>query len=302
MQNLPFDKPGRFWKGNLHTHSTVSDGALTPEEVCQFYRDAGYDFIALTDHFMSYFQWKIADTTPFRTPEFTTLIGAELHAPGIEFEWYPWHILAVGLPLDFLAVSEGENGIKLAKRAVACGAFVAIAHPEWYNLSEADALSLVGVQAVEVFNGTSVDHNDKPSGWALLDLLLARGHRYLALATDDAHFRPDRADTLLGWTMVKAEELTPESLLQALHNGHYYSSTGPMIHDIQVIPNDRVYVRCSPASRIFVTGAGFTSSYEYGNGITEAEISLKKFPSPFGRVTVRDAYNRRAWSNAFWFE
>ena len=28
MHALPFDKPGRFWKGNLHTHSTLSDGAL----------------------------------------------------------------------------------------------------------------------------------------------------------------------------------------------------------------------------------------------------------------------------------
>jgi hypothetical protein len=302
MQNLPFDKPGRFYKGNLHCHSTVSDGRLTPEEVCNYYRAAGYNFLSVTDHFMNYFHWKMTDTTPYRTPDFTTLIGAELHAPGIEFDWYPWHILAVGLPPDFAPVTEGETGFMVARRAIECGAFVTIAHPDWYNLSEADARTLGDLHAIEVFNGTSVDHNDKPGGWSLLDLLLTRGYRYNALATDDAHFHPERADTLLGWTMVKAEELTPEAILQALRFGHYYSSTGPTIYDIQVIPGDRVYVRCSPASRIFVTGAAFVAASEHGNGIIEAEISLKKFPSPFGRVTVRDAYQRRAWSNPFWFE
>ena len=37
-------------KGNLHSHTTCSDGALSPEELVQVYRDLGYDFIAITDH------------------------------------------------------------------------------------------------------------------------------------------------------------------------------------------------------------------------------------------------------------
>ncbi len=53
MTQPPFDQPGRFWKGNLHTHSTASDGEHSPAEVCRRYRDAGYDFLALTDHFLA---------------------------------------------------------------------------------------------------------------------------------------------------------------------------------------------------------------------------------------------------------
>src|SRR5947209_6191196 len=79
MESLPFDKPGRFWRGNLHTHSTLSDGALSPEEVCALYRDAGYDFLALTDHFLERYGYPVADTRPFRNDGFTTLLGAELH-------------------------------------------------------------------------------------------------------------------------------------------------------------------------------------------------------------------------------
>jgi hypothetical protein len=301
MHTLPFHQPGRFWKGNLHTHSTVSDGALSPEEVCAVYQRAGYDFVALTDHFHAYFQWKIADTRAFRTSNFTTLIGAELHAPGISFG-YPWHIVAVGLPLDFQSVSAGEDGIALTRRAVEQGAFIMIAHPEFYHLTEADALSLAGAHAIEVFNGTSVDHNDKPGGWALFDLLLARGHRYTACATDDAHFQPARADALMGWVNVRSVENSPEALLAALKAGDFYSSTGPEIYDIQVYPGEKVVVRCSPAERVFVTGIGYQAASVYGNGIIHAEIALEGFVSPYARVTVRDSRGGRAWSNPFWFE
>ena len=38
MNQLPFRQPGRFFKGNLHTHSTRSDGALEPEAVVAAYR------------------------------------------------------------------------------------------------------------------------------------------------------------------------------------------------------------------------------------------------------------------------
>ncbi len=37
-------------RGNLHTHSTLSDGALDPVEIARRYRAKGYDFIAFTDH------------------------------------------------------------------------------------------------------------------------------------------------------------------------------------------------------------------------------------------------------------
>lgn len=37
-------------KGALHTHTTKSDGKLTPPELLRVYRDLGFDFVALTDH------------------------------------------------------------------------------------------------------------------------------------------------------------------------------------------------------------------------------------------------------------
>jgi hypothetical protein len=101
---------------------------------------------------------------------------------------------------------------------------------------------------------------------------------------------------------VKAEELTPNSILAALKAGHFYSSTGPMIHDVQVYPGERVVVRCSPADWVFVTGKGPASAAAEGHGVTAVEVSLKSFKSPYCRVTVRDAQGGRAWTNAIWLE
>src|SRR5215470_9246315 len=122
----------RWYRGNLHTHSTRSDGALSPEAVVRTYREHGYDFVAVTDHFLASFGFPITDTRDLRTPHFTTLIGAELHAPRIE-AGVLWHLVAVGLPVDFPPLRAWETGPELAARAAATGAFVGIAHPAWYT-------------------------------------------------------------------------------------------------------------------------------------------------------------------------
>ena len=225
MNTLPFAKPGRFYRGNLHTHSTHSDGRLTPEAVCNFYREMGYDFLAITDHFMSQFHYPITDTSASRTDGFTTIFGAELHA-GETSTGELWHILAVGLPLDFPPNLPDETGQQIAARALEAGAFVAAAHPAWYNLTEEDVISLGDIHAIETINGISADHNDRIDSWYMLNVLLARGYRYTACATDDAHFLDRHNDRLRGWVWVKSEELTPDAILAALKRGDYYSSTG----------------------------------------------------------------------------
>ena len=301
MHHLPFDKPGRFYRGNLHGHSTRSDGRLTPEALCAFYREAGYDFLAVTDHFIERYQFPITDTRPYRTEDFTTLLGAELHTRSTE-NGELWHLLAAGLPLDFAPTPPEQDGPALAARAVAAGAYLAIAHPAWYALSEADVMSIEGAHAIEVYNSLSYDHNDRADSLYMLDVMLNRGRHYLACAADDTHSDPAKRDALGGWVMVRAEALEPEALLAALKAGHSYASSGPAIHDIQVEPRQEVTVRCSPAERIFVTGRGWESVSAFGPGITEARLNIAPFKGDFCRVTVRDARGGRAWSNPIWMD
>ncbi len=297
--NLPFSLPGRFYRGNLHTHSTRSDGRLVPEEVIGRYKEQGYDFLALTDHFMERFEYPITDTRELRSADFTTLLGAELHAPAIG-DGGLWHIVAVGLPLDFAPPEPDESGPELVERADKAGAWIGIAHPAWYGVTLEDALTLHHAHAVEVHNqGHTVD-SDRGNGWYLADLLSAHGRRPLAYAADDAHFK-DRPDHFGGWVQVRSESLDPDSLLAALHGGHYYSSTGPEIHDV-CVEGDRIRVSCSPAQSIFAGGRGSVARYAHGDGLTEADFPLDPFLSAYMRITVLDASGKRAWTNPVWFD
>jgi predicted metal-dependent phosphoesterase TrpH len=164
MHTLPFRLPGRFFRGNLHTHSTRSDGTLSPEAVLEAYQRHGYDFVALTDHFLERFGYPVTDTRLLRSADFTTLLGAELHAPRTE-SGLDWHLVAVGLPIEFEPPSLAETGPELAARAADYGAFVGIAHPAWYSLTLADALSIENAHAVEVYNEGSAQWNDRGNSW-----------------------------------------------------------------------------------------------------------------------------------------
>ncbi len=150
MHDLPFDRPGRFWRGHIHTHSDRSDGALPPEEVARRYQEAGYDFLAITDHFRPEYGFPLTDTRALRKLGFTTILGAELHAPRTEFST-KWHIIAVGRRSDSPPPpGPGESGPELARRARAAGAFIGMAHPVASLLTLPDAESLDAAHAVEV--------------------------------------------------------------------------------------------------------------------------------------------------------
>ena len=46
----PFDQDTPLFRGNLHGHTSQSDGLKPIDAVISSYRDLGYDFIALSDH------------------------------------------------------------------------------------------------------------------------------------------------------------------------------------------------------------------------------------------------------------
>jgi len=300
-----FTAPGRFFRGNLHAHSTRSDGALEPAEVCRRYADEGYDFLALTDHFLGRYGYPLVDTRRFRRPGFTTLAGAELHA-GAMANGELWHILAVGLPEgfappdapDFRPLPGQEGGPALAARAAAAGAFVAIAHPQWSGLTQADAESMGAAHAVEVYNHGCANGADRGDGLHTADLLLSQGRRLSFCATDDAHFT--EPDHFGGWVMVKAEENDPGALLAALRAGRHYATQGPEFRAIATGAR-AVEVACSAVRSVIVQGRGSAAVAVHGLSMTRAAVPLARLEgSPWMRVTLIDAAGRRAWSNPFW--
>jgi hypothetical protein len=311
VHNLPFDKPGQFFRGNLHTHSTRSDGGRAPEQVVNDYRSRGYDFLSLTDHFLPNAHFRkdepgfitVTDTTPYDSDQFVTILGAEVHGPAME-NGEIWHLVAVGLPDDFPPLGENESGVEVARRAAEAGAWVSLAHPHWNAVSERDALEVADfIHAVEVYNHASEMGVRRGWGMHQADVLLAKGHRVQLNAADDAHLKNEALlyiDAFGGWVQVKAASLSSGNILAALKAGHYYSSTGPELHNVE-IRDGTIRVESSPVLQVIVSGLGAT--YRHPIGISQVDVELE-LPSiektPYVRVSVIDANGRMAWTNPIW--
>ncbi len=307
MSNIaPFSLPGQFWRGNLHTHSNLSDGRLEPAEVVSAYDDAGYDFMVLSDHFVDHYNWPVADTRALRTNTFTTILGAEIHAPKTSAGEL-WHIVAAGLPPDFPPCGENETAPELARRARDAGAFVGIAHPAWSQLTIEDGRSIDAAHAVEIYNHGCAIETDRGDGWYLLDQMLNDGKRLSAFATDDAHFSDHDRDAFGGWIHVKSESLEPDALLAALKAGHFYSSQGPVIENLSV-NNGHVDVTCSPVDTISVVCGISRTAKAAGRAITGGRIDLADLEkgwllekvSGWFRLVLIDAAGKRCWTNPIW--
>jgi hypothetical protein len=299
---------GRFWRGNLHCHSDRSDGLRPPGEVAAAYRDAGYDFIALSDHFEERYGWRVTDTRGLRSIGFTTILAAELSSGPWDARTAYW-VSAVGLPLDFEA-PPADDPAEAIRRARELDAFVVLLHPRLNNLAldATDRLPHFGaVDAVEIYNHTNFRSNpDGADASYMVDGLLERGRRILINAGDDAHFAFP-GDRFGGWVEVWAESLEPDTLLDALRSGSYYSTQGPRFERLE-LDGDSLHVSTSPVHAIALGGAGDrwldgSSVFdESGGQVSAASFEVSPFRGSYCRVTVIDGDGRRAWSNPIWLD
>ena len=89
MATTLFTSSGNGYRGNLHGHSTHSDGQDSPSEVVRLYRVAGYDFTCLSEHLWSNPRFStptIIDATAFDSADCVTISSAELHCPGKAYD------------------------------------------------------------------------------------------------------------------------------------------------------------------------------------------------------------------------
>ena len=301
MHILPSKNSHNYFKGNLHGHSNHSDGVLNPQEVVNKYKEIGYDFTCLSDHL-----WKdskfaaetVLETKHLNQKDFITIPSAELHCLGKKYvKDGLWHIVANGLPLDFKCADEKETAPSLVQRAIEAGAFVTIAHPEWYSLTFDECLSLSHAHGIEIYNHSCHIEAQRGFGTAAADYLLQENNRIFLTATDDSHFKMQ--DSGGGWVMVAWDKLSESSILNALKNGQYYSSTGVEIFEFE-IDNYQVNIQCSPSNQVCIVGRGAKSMSQNGKNITQAEFDLKKYPSDWFRVSIANDSGEFAWTNPVW--
>lgn len=288
----PFEAPGSWFKGNLHCHTTRSDGRVTPDQRVLDYAERGYDFLAITDH-------ERVTTVANNPTEMTLITSGEFSARN------PWagpgfHVVGLGVPshllvLPDMAVQEVVDEIRRA------GGIPIIAHPYWCGLTIKDLERVDDFAGIEVFNTTCGNGIGKPLSTVHWDDLLAAGRRPWGTAVDDCHFAD--LDTYGGWIMARAASNSPEDLLKAIASGTFYATTGAEIRSI-TRTTDGFHVECSEADWVnFIAdrAKGRRVRSEDGSPITSASFELRG-SEKYVRIEVVSRTLGTAWSNPFFIE
>ncbi len=166
----------------------------------------------------------------------------------IDLSGRPWHLVGLGLSTLDLQPENISTAGEMIAALRAGGALVVALHPYWLGLDAGDLLSVDGLTAVEVYNYShSARHNGKGQSAWTWDGVLSAGRRVWATAADDAHAYP--GDAANGWIMVRAAECSQDALLQSINAGHFYATTGPVLHDVR-LDSGRVHVSCSPVASV----------------------------------------------------
>lgn len=300
-----FQKSGKWFKGNLHCHSTNSDGSLSPSEVAALYKKNGWNFLAFTEHEL------YTDNKEFNDDNFLII-------PGIELCMYDRRDPITGKLPHIVGVSKTElknssaykhGDIYVKKPGFSPDAaqemitnlssrdnLPILCHPNWSRLEFEDIKNLKDFFAMEIFNyGCFLESN---TGLCLdyWDSLLRCGKKVWGVATDDAHHQ--LKDECGGWVMVKAEKLTCEAISAALAGGSFYSSSGPEIYKFTVSGNE-VHVECSPVNVInFITYMETGHSHWADDNVSLTSSCYRLHGNEkYVRVECVDIYGKTAWSN-----
>ena len=276
------------YKINLHTHTTLSDGRRTPEEVARIYRNAGYDAVALTDH------WKFGPECEI--DGLKILSGIEYNLPNENTKDGLFHVVAVGMNNDpMIPNSDSLTEQNLIDTIHSAGGLAILAHPAWSLNTPSQILKFNGFDATEIYNSVSEAHmSRRPDSSLIVDMLGAQGCLLPLLAVDDAHYYD--GDECRGFIMLAADSLDQTDVVSAVREGKFYASQGPEIHLFR--EGDELVVRCSPVKEIvFFSDAVWSARVFVGDGLTEARYTPRDFET-FIRAEITDADGKRAWSCA----
>ena len=309
MKTYLLPQSGSFYKTNLHCHSTLSDGHLSPEELKAAYKAAGYAVLAYSDHNV------LVDHSDLNDETFLAMTAVEIdvkktgevsksYLPTYHVNFFPRDQHQTALCCPPKSERRYDQIGELISGFVQNGFLAMVNHPTWSLQGFEDYRDLEGVFAMEIYNHGCVTIGYSERNDHLYDQLLRAGKPWFCTAIDDAHSKypigTADSDMFGGFVMVKAQALTQEAIFDALQAGHFYASTGPEIHELYVDEENKLHVKTSPAKSI-----QFTCAYRHAavafpasphTYLGEAVFDLSAVRPGYVRVTVTDANGNQAWS------
>lgn len=305
MKLSGFDAPGEWLKGNLHCHSTVSDGHREPRDVAAAYARAEYDFLAITDHYEERWGWELLEPDQLDS-ELILLRAAELSSshwadPEI-FRSDPdvYWVVAVGLEHAPSPPAGPVEHHGLIAAAHAQGAFIGLVHPGLSRLRDTQVLAMDHIDAVEIHDQGQILWDNRADGWQACEALLRAGRRVTGFAADDNHFDAPW-EGFNAWVQVRASR-DPRAIVTALKAGDYYSTQGPLIcgieHDAGTLT-----LEVEPARVVIAEGSDWRRTQRrVGEQLTSATFDLEPFAGGYVRFTIIDSLGHRAWTNPLWLD
>ena len=315
---------GNFYKANLHCHTTVSDGTMTPQQVKDHYKSQGYSIVAYTDHCVLIPHPELKDN------DFLPLNGIEIEVVAKDdIEPIPRrkhnHICYIALEeqnstMPFLSKGciwgnsvawkdkikwNRENHIRtftpecineMIRWGKEDGFFVTYNHPAWSQERYEDYMAYEGMDAMEIMNFDSYQNGYGDYNPRVYDDMLLGGKRIYAIAADDNH---NLRSSCGAWTMIKAPALEYRTITKAMEAGHFYASNGPEIHALW-FEDGQVHLTCSDAVRIICSTGPYRPRILNAKEVplTAAQF-LILLSDQYFRITVVDEKGRYANTNAY---
>ena len=272
-------------KGNLHTHTTNSDGPYSPQDTIDAYAARGYDFLMLSDHD------QLTDVAALDHRGMVLVPGNELSADGS-------HVLHVNarrcLPPngDRQAVIDAinaEDGL-----AIVC-------HPNWlesFNHCPQEFLETwTGYAGIEIYNSLIRWVPGSPLATDRWDRLLAQGRRVWGYANDDCHW-PETIG--IASNVVQAAPGDADAIVDALREGRFYAGTGVVIERIRV-DGPTIHIETANAQRI-------VASSDHGSLEAVVDASRMTFTAPddpskhYVRFECWGSGQDMAWTQPFFLD
>ncbi|MBE6630073.1 MAG: PHP domain-containing protein [Ruminococcaceae bacterium] len=338
MKRCLLPENGTFYKANMHTHTNISDGVFSPEEIKKMYSEAGYSIVAFTDHEVMVPQNHLTDDRFLAINGVETITSDKWPGGYCYNKTYHINFYAKTPDITYCPVLNAKNiwqehtkayatpemiehpyknhysiaGVNDAiQKATAAGFLVCLNHPVWSSQDYSDYVGLKGLWGVEVYNTGCYRGGQHDTAQPMVDMLRTN-ERVMPVAADDTHAAKD---TFGGWLMVKADRLEYKTVMDALERGDFYASTGPEIKALY-LEDGVLKIETSEAVSI-----SLIASYRYHrtcHGTPEAPLSGAAFDlnefmkqnnahenprcTPCVRLEVRDRHGNFAWTRAFFLD
>ena len=330
MKKFLLPEKGNFYKANLHNHTTISDGLLTPEQVKEEYLKRGISIVAFTDHdvliphndltddnFLALNGFEVEINQPFGENHRHTTKTCHICFVALDknnTRQVCWHredyFIGNGKKYAHLVDFDENLPNYIREYSPQCisdmmkigrknGFFVTYNHPTWSGETYTDYINYENMNAMEIHNSECCTIGIEEHNSRVYDDMLRAGKKIYCVATDDMH----KISALgKGWVSIKADELEYSKITDALLKGNFYSSTGPEIKELYV-EDGVLHVKTSPCYKIALTALTrfYKTIVDENGSLTEASFPLSPQFDTY-RLTITDKNGEKAFSNAYYIE